>query len=54
LERGNPETGEQLRVVIGTPEGAPVPDLEELPEEFAPGITKDHYLWALKRLQSSL
>lgn len=50
----NPETGEPLRVVVGTPEGAPIPDLEELPEEFAPGITKDHYLWALKRLKSSL
>jgi Mn-containing catalase len=50
----NPETGEQLRVVAGMPEGGPVPDLEELPEEFAPGVTKDDYYLMLKRLKSRL
>ncbi len=50
----NPETGEQLRVIHGMPEGAPVPDFPELPEEFAPGIDRDDYLRILKRLQSNL
>lgn len=50
----NPETGDPLKVIHGTPEGAPVPDLPELPEEFAPGIDRDDYLRILKRLQSNL
>jgi Mn-containing catalase len=50
----NPETGERLHVVVGRPEGAPVPDLEALPEEFAPGLTKDHYMQVLKRLKASM
>ncbi len=50
----NPETGERLCVVVGRPEGAPMPDLESLPEEFAPGLTKDHYLQVLKRLKASM
>ena len=50
----NPETGEELKVIIGSPEGAPVPDLDELPEEFAPGINKDHYEFILKRLMDRL
>jgi Mn-containing catalase len=47
----NPETGAPLRVVKGTPEGAPVPDLEKKPEEFAPGLDKDHYEWVLNKLK---
>jgi len=50
----NPETGERLRVIDGMPEGAPVPDLPELPEQFAPGIDRDDYLRILKRLKSNL
>ncbi|GBF77000.1 manganese catalase [Paenibacillus sp. 598K] len=50
--KGNhPETGAKLEVVIGTPEGGPIPELRELPEEFAPGITADHYLEIVKRLK---
>ncbi|GGF33677.1 manganese catalase [Halobacillus andaensis] len=39
----NPETGQKLRVIDGTPKGAPIPDLDDLPEEFAPGIDPDDY-----------
>ncbi|BAM46306.1 MAG: manganese catalase family protein [Amphibacillus sp.] len=50
----NPETGEPLRVIDGMPEGAPVPDLPELPEQFAPGIDLDDYNRILKRLKSNM
>jgi Mn-containing catalase len=50
----NPENGEPLKVIYGTPEGGPVPDLDELPEEFAPGITKDDYERIAKRLLEGL
>jgi Mn-containing catalase len=50
----HPENGQELRVIVGTPEGAPVPELEELPEEFAPGINRDHYEYIVKRLMERL
>lgn len=50
----NPETGEPLKVIDGTPKGAPVPDFPGLPEEFAPGIDRDDYYRILKRLKSNL
>lgn len=50
----NPETGEQLHVIDGMPEGAPVPDFEEKPEQFAPGIDMDDYERILKRLMSNM
>ncbi|RFU62842.1 manganese catalase family protein [Peribacillus glennii] len=50
----NPETGEQLRVVDEIPEGAPIPDFEEKPEQFAPGIDRDDYERILKRLLSNM
>ncbi|CAM4284645.1 manganese catalase family protein [Paenibacillus tarimensis] len=50
----HPENGQPLRVINGSPEGAPVPDLEELPEEFAPGISKDDYTMIAKRLLAQL
>lgn len=50
----NPETGEQLHVIDGMPAGAPVPDFEPLPEEFAPGIDQDDYQRILKRLMSNI
>ncbi|MCE7793609.1 manganese catalase family protein [Salipaludibacillus sp. CUR1] len=45
--------GGQLEVIQGTPQGGPVPDLEEIPEEFAPGITEDMFQEIAKRLQRS-
>ena len=39
---------------IGMPEGAPVPDFPELPEQFAPGIDRDDYERILKRLKSKM
>jgi len=50
----NPETGEELRVIHGTPEGAPIPELDELPEQFAPGIDREDYQRILKRLMENL
>ncbi len=50
----NPETGEPLEVIDGMPKGAPIPELEELPEEFAPGIDRDDYERILKRLMDHL
>lgn len=50
----NPETGHPLKVIDGMPEGAPVPDLPELPEQFAPGIDLDDYHRILKRLKSNM
>ena len=50
----NPETGEKLEVIHGMPEGAPVPDFPELPEQFAPGIDCDDYERILKRLKSKM
>ena len=53
-KKKNPETGEPLKVIDGMPEGAPVPDFEMLPEEFAPGIDRDDYKRILKRLMANL
>lgn len=50
----NPETGQPLTVIDGMPKGAPIPDFEELPEEFAPGIDRDDYERILKRLKSNM
>ncbi|MBM7648278.1 Mn-containing catalase [Bacillus ectoiniformans] len=50
----NPENGQELKVIEGTPKGAPIPNLDDLPEEFAPGITKDHYEAIAKRLMQNL
>ncbi|EGL82314.1 manganese containing catalase [Caldalkalibacillus thermarum TA2.A1] len=49
----HPLDGQPLEVIQGTPEGAPVPDLEALPEEFAPGISKEDFIEIAKRLQRS-
>jgi Mn-containing catalase len=46
----NPLNGQQLQVVIGTPEGAPIPDLDNLPEEFAPGISAEQFVEIARRL----
>lgn len=50
----NPETGDPLKVIDGMPEGAPVPDFPEIPEQFAPGIDRDDYNRILKRLKSNM
>ena len=50
----NPESGERLIVKQGTPEGAPIPNLEDLPEQFAPGIDRDDYAKIAKRLMENI
>ncbi|MDQ0257252.1 Mn-containing catalase [Evansella vedderi] len=47
----HPIDGGKLEVIQGTPHGGPVPDLEEIPEEFAPGVTYDDFQEIAKRLQ---
>ncbi|WP_407703012.1 manganese catalase family protein [Virgibacillus tibetensis] len=49
----HPETGEQLEVIHGVPKGAPVPDYEAVPEEFAPGISQEDFMEIARRLQKS-
>ncbi|WP_113926923.1 manganese catalase family protein [Bacillus sp. P14.5] len=50
----NPESGQRLEVKEGSPKGAPIPNLEDLPEEFAPGIDRDDYERIAKRLMENL
>lgn len=49
----HPLDGKPLEVIEGTPEGGPIPNLEEVPEEFAPGISKEDFMEIAKRLQQS-
>ncbi|WAA10913.1 manganese catalase family protein [Fervidibacillus albus] len=48
----HPETNEPLEVIFGSPKGAPVPDYEEVTEEFAPGISMEDFQEIAKRLQN--
>lgn len=50
----NPESGHPLIVKEGAPKGAPIPNLDDLPEEFAPGIDRDDYVKIAKRLMDNL
>ncbi|MFE8700683.1 manganese catalase family protein [Cytobacillus sp. FJAT-54145] len=50
----HPESGSQLVVKTGAPKGAPIPNLDDLPEEFAPGIDRDDYARIAKRLMENL
>ncbi|MBA2176480.1 manganese catalase family protein [Halobacillus locisalis] len=50
----NPENGQPLQVIQGTPKGAPIPDLDDIPEEFAPGIDRDDYERIAKKLMENL
>ncbi|RFA32395.1 manganese catalase [Virgibacillus dokdonensis] len=50
----NPENGEKLIVKEGIPKGGPIPNLEDLPEQFAPGIDKDDYQKIAKRLMENM
>lgn len=49
----NPQTGAQLEVIQGSPQGAPMPDLSGLPEEFAPGISQEDFIEIARRLQKN-
>ncbi|KGP93258.1 manganese catalase [Pontibacillus chungwhensis BH030062] len=50
----NPETGAPLKVIEGSPKGAPVPDLDDIPEQFAPGVDADDYRRIAKRLMENM
>lgn len=50
----HPMTNAPLIVEEGTPKGAKIPDLHELPEEFAPGIGPEEYQMIAKRLMWNL
>nr|WP_275980240.1 manganese catalase family protein [Halalkalibacter alkaliphilus] len=49
----HPEDGKPVEVIRGAPQGAPIPDYPEIPEEFAPGISHEDFLEIAKRLQRS-
>ncbi len=49
----NPLNGAPLEVIQGIPEGAPMYDLPDLPEEFAPGISQEDFMEIAKRLQKN-
>ena len=51
--RGPLPDGSTAEVIQGVPDGGPVPDLDELPEEFAPGVSREDFLEIAKRLQRS-
>ncbi|MRT18584.1 manganese catalase family protein, partial [Vitellibacter sp. q18] len=50
----NPENGGKLIVKEGAPKGAPIPNLDDLPEEFAPGIDRNDYQKIAKRLLENM
>lgn len=50
----NPSNGAPLVVREGTPEGYAIPDLNDLPEEFAPGIGPDEYVQIARRLMANM
>lgn len=45
--------GRPQKVFDGMPAGAPMPELDEIPEEFAPGISKEDFDEIAKRLLRS-
>ncbi|WP_096201557.1 manganese catalase family protein [Bacillus sp. FJAT-45350] len=47
----HPSDGQPVEVIIGSPEGAPMPDYEEVPQLFAPGISHEDFNEIAKRLQ---
>jgi Mn-containing catalase len=49
----HPTDGGPLEVVIGAPEGGPMPELRSIPEEFAPGISQEDFMEIAKRLQKN-
>ena len=50
----HPLTNAPLIVEEGIPKGAKIPDLDELPEEFAPGIGPEEFQMIAKRLMSNI
>ncbi|MGM8212468.1 manganese catalase family protein [Virgibacillus sp. W0430] len=50
----NPSNGEPLIVKEGVPEGGAIPELDDLPEEFAPGIGPDEFEQIAKRLLANM
>lgn len=51
---GPPPAGDgELEVVDGPPPGGPIPDLPELPEEFAPGIAPEELAEIAKKLANA-
>ncbi|MET1014492.1 MAG: manganese catalase family protein [Paenisporosarcina sp.] len=50
----NPSNGQPLVVQEGNPKGGKIPELEDLPEEFAPGIGPDEYQQIAKRLLANM
>lgn len=50
----HPTTGAPLHVIEGSPKGAKMPDLDELPEEFAPGIGPEEFQMIAKRLMDKM
>ena len=50
----HPQTNAPLVVIDGIPKGAPIPNLDELPEEFAPGIGPEEFEMIAKRLMANL
>lgn len=50
----HPTTNAPLIVEEGMPKGAKMPDLDELPEEFAPGIGPEEFQMIAKRLMFNM
>lgn len=50
----HPITNQPLQVQQGFPKGAAIPELDELPEEFAPGLTAEDYRKIAKRLMENI
>lgn len=48
----HPEDGKPLEVVDRIPKGGKVPDFEDLPEEFAPGISSEEAMWLYHKLMT--
>ena len=50
----NPTSGERLFVKEGSPNGYAIPDLDEMPEEFSPGIGPEEFQAIAKRLLANM
>ncbi|MEK4428839.1 manganese catalase family protein [Paenibacillus sp. FSL M7-0802] len=50
----HPEDGQPLYVKDGPPEGAPIPDLEEKPEMFSPGLSSEEIEELAARLSRNI